>query len=114
MPPEINPLKSIVLAQELTLAPASNRGSYKPFEDWDLYNEYQSKASGGKRNSNSGKNYKPANSGKPWHNGDEERLEEMFRNQQSLKEMATELGRGERAVRLKMVSLGLIEEDEFY
>lgn len=114
MPPEINPLKTIVLAQELTLAPAPERGSYKPFEDWDLYKEYQSKAPGSKRNNNSPKSYKPANSGKPWHNGDEERLEEMFRNQQSLKEMATELGRGERAVRVKMINLGLIEEDEFY
>jgi hypothetical protein len=110
MPPEINPLKSIVLAQELTLAPSPKRGSHPSLDDWDLYNTYQSKASVGKKSSSS----KPVNSGKPWQMDDEERLEILFRNHQSLKEIATELGRGERAIRLKLISLGLIEEDEFY
>jgi superfamily I DNA/RNA helicase len=111
MPPEINPLKSIVLAQELTLTPSpSKRGGYQSFDEWDLYSQYQSKATGGKRTNSS----KPVNSGKPWNIDDEDRLEIMFHNHQSLKEIATELGRGERAVRMKLINLGLIEEDEVY
>ena len=111
MPPEINPLKSIVLAQELTLAPSPpKRGGYQSLDDWDLYSEYQSKLTATKKNNSS----KPVNSGKLWMNDDEDRLEIMFHNHQSLKDMATELGRGERAVRLKLIGLGLIEEDEVY
>jgi hypothetical protein len=100
-----------VLVQELTLAPSpSKRGGYQSFDDWDLYSQYQSKATGGNKSSSS----KPINSGKPWLIDDEDRLEIMFHNHQSLKEIATELGRGERAVRMKMIGLGLIEEDEVY
>lgn len=111
MPPEINPLKSIVLAHELTLAPpVPKRGGYQSLDDWDLYSEYQSKLTATKKNNSS----KPVNSGKLWMNDDEDRLEIMFHNHQSLKDMATELGRGERAIRLKLIGLGLIEEDEVY
>ena len=116
MPPEINPLKSIVLAEEIKISPTSKRGGHQAFDDWDLYNEYKSKASQGKKGNSTKpiKSAKPVNSGKPWINDDEDRLEIMFEHHLSLEEMATKLGRGGNAVRMKLIDLGLIEEDEVY
>lgn len=109
MPPEINPLKSIALVQEPVLAAMPKRSSYQQLDDWELYSKHnQKKAVGALRTG------KPGNSGKSWTADDEDKLHTMFYNHDSFKEMAKELGRGERAIRMKLVSLGLMSDDELY
>jgi len=104
IPPEINPLKSIQVAESPLLSRPATR--YKPANDeWELYS----------RSRLSKTNYtKTANHGKRWTDDDTELLEELFRNGNSIKEMAASLGRGEKGVRVKLVQLGLIDEDEVF
>ena len=109
IPPEINPLKSIALANEVKLAPTSQRGSYTPFDDWDVYSKYNQKKS-----SSGAKTSKAGNHGKSWTVADEEKLQLLFHNQESFKAIARELGRGEKAVKIKLINLGLMVEDEEY
>ncbi len=110
MPPEINPLKSVVLAIEPTFSAPAKRSSYQAFDDWDLY----SKADKYKPATTSSKSNRSSNSGKHWSADDEDKLQTMFYNHDSFKEIAKELGRGEKAIRMKLINLGLMAEDELY
>ena len=114
MPPEINPLKSIVLQPAPTVTNSGNkRSSYPSNDDWDLYSKagnYGSKMP----IKSSIKSSKPTNQGKAWTNEEAEKLETMFYNHDSFKEIAKELGRGEKGIKTKLINLGLMAEDEGY
>jgi hypothetical protein len=65
------------------------------------------------QNTSSGKS-KKANQGKKWTDEDEELLVQLYNDENGIKEIANELGRGENAVRIKLINLGMIEEgDDF-
>ncbi len=110
LPPEINPLQSIELAGQPMMAAA--RAAYPhPFRS----NDYQHSAADepmtpSRKAFSSGK---APNSGKRWNAEDLELLEQLYLNGSGLKAMAAALARGEKAVQMKLVSLGLIEEDEY-
>lgn len=104
IPPEINPLRSIQVAEAPVLIKSNTR--YQPANaDWELYN----------RSRISKTNYtKATNHGKRWTDAEEELLEELFRQGSSIKEIASSLARGEKGVRVKMIQLGFIDEDEVF
>jgi len=107
IPAEINPLQSIELVQQqpgILQAPKKyQRNSFA--EDFDLYD----KQSAAKTTSS---NYaKPGNYGKAWSKEDEAFLKQSHFAGSSLKDMARQLSRGVQGVRLKLMSMGLADED---
>ncbi|MEJ0104119.1 MAG: 3'-5' exonuclease [Bacteroidota bacterium] len=104
IPPEINPLRSVQVTEAPLLSQSSTR--YKPMDDeWQSY----SRSRGSKAGSN-----KATNHGKRWTDAEEDLLEELFAQGQGIKEIAASLGRGEKGVRVKLINLGLLDEDEVF
>ncbi len=105
IPPEINPLQSVQVAQAPILQARNFYKKSGSFDDWDLYSRSQYNATG---------KIKKANQGKKWTEDDEDLLVQLYNEANGLKEIASELGRGENAVRIKLINLGLLEEgDDF-
>ena len=104
IPPEINPLRSVQVAENPLLSRSGTH--YKPMDnEWQLYGH-----SGLSKTSYN----KPTNHGKRWTDAEEDLLEELFTQGQGIKEIAASLGRGEKGVRVKLINLGLIDEDEVF
>ena len=74
-----------------------------------MYSKYNQKKS-----SSDAKTNKAGNHCKSWTVADEEKLQLLFNNQESFKAIARELGSGEKAVKIKLINLGLLAEDEEY
>ena len=105
IPPEINPLKSVGLAP--TIAPiTSNRYRKTPRKEWDFFDRvmYETRSS----------YQKQSNHGKKWSDDDETTLTEMFKQGRTAQEIARKLGRGEKGVKIKLVSIGLLKEDDLF
>lgn len=104
IPPEINPLKSVQVAgsPSLTLRNTYNRSTA---DDWQLYS--RSKLSKTSYN-------QTTNHGKRWTDEEEEMLADLYRQGKSLKVIAASLGRGENGVRVKLISLGLVDDSEVF
>jgi superfamily I DNA/RNA helicase len=103
IPPEINPLKSIGLAPAVVpIAIPRYEKSFKA--DWDLYDRTFLE----KRNPYQ----KIINHGKKWSEEDESTLVEMFQQGRSAMEIAKKIGRGEKGVKIKLMSLGLMENGD--
>ncbi len=107
IPPEINPLQSIELAQQQqAIVPATKkyqRGSYP--DDWDLYARAAAKK--GVYSSP-----RPANYGKKWTVEEENKLTQLHKSGNSVKLIAKQLSRGESGVLMKLVNLGLADEGD--
>ncbi|HET7117686.1 MAG TPA: UvrD-helicase domain-containing protein [Hanamia sp.] len=104
IPPEINPLQSIELAQQQQPVFNSNKKYYRSnyHDDFDLYAETFSF-----KNENSGYT-KSSNHGKRWTDDEEDEAAELFANDVSLSEIAKKLGRGVNGVRMKLTNMGLM------
>ncbi|MEP6749104.1 MAG: 3'-5' exonuclease [Bacteroidota bacterium] len=106
IPPEINPLHSVELAQQAP--PVINTKKYqrsKFIEDLDLYDQTDF-------NKPSKSNYRKAgNHGKAWTKEDEEALKNAHLAGRSFKEISAQLGRGVNGVRIKLMNLGLTDND---
>jgi ATP-dependent exoDNAse (exonuclease V) beta subunit len=109
IPPEINPLRSVELAQQAPAIISTKKYQRADYAlDWDMYD----KISAGKEIKSSFS--KAGNHGKKWSPEDEEWLHQSYVAGGQLKEMAAQLGRGVNGIRLKLISLGLMDkEDEF-
>ena len=105
IPPEINPLQSVQVAQSPILQARSSYKKSGSFDDWDLYSRSQ--------NTSSGKS-KKAKQGEKWTDEDEELLVQLYNDENGLQEIAKELGRGVNAVRIKLINLGMIEEGDAF
>jgi superfamily I DNA/RNA helicase len=107
IPPEINPLQSIELAQQQQPVFNSNKKYYRNNrdDDWDLY-----EASFYTKNEKSAYT-KTTNHGKRWTDEEEDEAAELFTDGVSLQEIAKRLGRGINGVKMKLMNMGLIEED---
>ncbi|WP_153796408.1 UvrD-helicase domain-containing protein [Foetidibacter luteolus] len=109
IPPDINPLRNIELAQEP--APISygkkNYQHYKSFEDWDTYSK-----SAYSKNSQAGTIQK-ANYGKRWTDEEEKTAAALYKKGVTLKEISAELNRSAGAVRIKLINMGLLDENVF-
>jgi len=105
IPPEINPLHSIELAQQPQLIVAKNyqRSSYA--DDINFY-EKISPSEKVKTSYSKAGNY-----GKKWSDADEQLVKEYHLAGRSLKEIASQIGRGVNGVRIKLMSLGLTDKD---
>jgi len=107
IPAEINPLRSIALAQAppvIATAPKKyQRNVYA--DDWDLYDKpvlpKELKSSYNKT----------GNYGKKWSREDEEVLKQSHMAGYSVKELAAQLSRGVSGVRIKLMNMGLIDSD---
>ena len=55
--------------------------------------------------------HKSTNHGKKWTEDEQTLLTEMYSKGCSTREIAIELARGEKGVRLKLINLGLLSED---
>jgi len=106
IPPEINPLRSIELTQQppaIVTAPKNyQRNMYKT--DWDWHDG----ALPGKEKSSYARS---GNYGKKWSKEDEEFLKQSHLAGSNLKELAAQLSRGVQGVRIKLMNLGLMDED---
>jgi F-box protein, helicase, 18 len=106
IPPEINPLHSVELAQPppgIINTKKYQRSNYT--DDRHLYE----RASFDKEIKS---NYsKSGNYGKKWSKEDEEWLQQSHLAGRSIKEMAAQLGRGVNGIRIKLMNLGLMDED---
>lgn len=112
MPPEINPLQSLVLAPTPTLPPSPPMGSARNSRfanDWDMYNRHMidDKSSTTPR-------HKPGNSGKRWTDEETTQLSDLYLGNKPLAAIARELGRGQNAVRIKLQQIGLLEEGDIF
>ncbi len=107
IPAEISPLRSIETAQpQPAIASIPKRYSRKELpDDWDLYSRT---AINKETKSRSGKNM---NYGKRWTDDEENEAAMMLHSGTAIKEIAKQLSRGENGVRMKLVSLGLLEND---
>lgn len=108
IPAEINPLRSIELAIAL---PASYIGRHQKSytADWELY----SRGTAGSQNENRGFK-KTTNHGKRWTDEEADQLTELHIAGNSLKEIAKKLGRGESGVRIKLMSIGLLKDEDAF
>lgn len=108
IPAEINPLQSIELAQQtqpiITSIKKYNRAGYQ--EDWDIY----SKASSKKGIYNSP--YKPGNYGKKWTIEDENKVSQLYKAGNTIKQIAKQISRGESGVLSKLINLGIVKEGD--
>jgi hypothetical protein len=107
IPPEINPLHSLELAQQppAIVMPAKKyqRSSYP--DDWDKYDK-------GSSNKEIKSSYsKSGNYGKKWSKEDEAFLQQSHLAGVSVKEMAAQLSRGVNGIRMKLMNMGLMGED---
>ena len=109
IPPEINPLHSIELAQQqhaVNSAPGNyQRNRYE--DDWDLYGS----ASFKKDVYNSAP--KQGNHGKKWTPEEENKVTELFKAGKTFKQIARQISRGENGVRIKLINLGVAEEGDW-
>lgn len=107
IPPGINPLRSVEVAQppEITASAIKpySRSSYR--DDWKWNDDTGSIELSRKPS------VKSSNHGKKWTAKDENELMDLFNGATPLKDIARQLGRGERGIRIKLVSLGLLEND---
>ena len=105
IPPEINPLQSVQLAQAPSMPPGvSYRKS--PWEqniERDPYSRTTYSRSTHLKNSNRGKK---------WTDEEEYLLKELYKQGESLENIAERLERGRHGVRIKLVDLGLFNNDE--
>ena len=107
IPPDINPLHSVELAQQqpaIINSKKYQRSSY--LDDFDLYGKASSSGKSIKSSYS-----KPGNYGKAWSKEDEALLKQTHLAGRSLKEMAAQLGRGVSGVRIKLQNMGLTEKD---
>lgn len=105
IPPEINPLKSIGLAP--TVVPITTVQFGKSFKtDWDLYDRTSHEIRSPYQ--------RIINHGKKWSEDDENTLVEMFKKGTSLKQIAKKLGRGEKGVKIKLMNIGLMDNEDVF
>ena len=106
IPPEINPLQSVELAaQPLSVAPSNKRYQRKGYpDDWDLYEETFTPKNTKSSVTNSG------NHGKRWTHEEEDEAAALFGNGAALKDIAKQLRRGINGVKMKLFSMGLLED----
>lgn len=108
IPSEINPLQSIELAQQPQPVFNSNKKYYRnnQQDDWDLY-------ASSFNNKNEKSNYaKTTNHGKRWTDEDEDEASELFNDGVAIKDIAKKLGRGINGVKIKLMNMGLMEDEE--
>lgn len=106
IPPEISPLKSIGLAP--VVSPPLHTGYRRPSPvDSGFYEQIKAEYEFETRYS------RATNHGKKWTEEEQNRLTEMFSKGSSTKEIAKQLARGEKGVRIKLMSLGLLDGDYF-
>jgi superfamily I DNA/RNA helicase len=107
IPPEINPLQSIELAQQQqAFIPATKkyqRGD--PQDDWEPY----ARPSAKKAVYNSPR---PGNYGKKWTSEEEHKVTQLYKAGNSIKQIAKQVSRGESGVLMKLVNLGLADEND--
>ena len=114
MPPDINPLKSLLVANEAvtTFPNKKYNSSYKQFDDWDMYSKSEYKKSSTPLQNSKQATKPTTNHGKKWTEEDELTLTDMFSTGKSIKEIAKQLSRGENGVRIKLINMDLLGEDE--
>lgn len=108
IPSEINPLQSIELAQQPQPVFNSNKKYYRNNhqDDWDLY-------ASSFNNKNEKSNYaKTTNHSKHWTDEDEDEASELFNDGVAIKDIAKKLGRGINGVKIKLMNMGLMEDEE--
>ncbi|MEO8960505.1 MAG: UvrD-helicase domain-containing protein [Ginsengibacter sp.] len=107
IPSEINPLQSVELTQQPQPVLNSHKKYYKSNyqDDFDLYAETFSF-----KNEKSSYS-KTTNHGKRWTDEDEDEAAELFNDGVPLKDIAKKLERGVNGVRMKLMNMGLMEED---
>ncbi len=110
IPPEINPLQSIELAQQpqpvLTSNKKYQRNSYP--DDWDFYAETPF-------NKNAKDSFtKSTKHGKRWTDDEEDEAAELFNTGIPIKDIAKQLSRGVNGVRIKLINMGLMEDGEMF
>jgi len=103
IPPEINPLQTVKLAPSQSIKIDSSYRRTESIDDWDL--RYRQTLLNRKLERRTG------NHGKRWTEMEEELVERMFHEGTGIKEIAKKLERGESGVRIKLISMGLLQVD---
>jgi ATP-dependent exoDNAse (exonuclease V) beta subunit len=103
IPPEINPLQTVKLAPSQSIKIDSSYRRAESIDDWDL--RYRQSLLNRKLERRTG------NHGKRWTEMEEELVERMFHEGTGIKEIAKKLERGESGVRIKLISMGLLQVD---
>jgi superfamily I DNA/RNA helicase len=107
IPPEINPLQSIELAQQqqafIPVTKKYQRGD--PQDDWEPY----ARPSAKKAVYNSPR---PGNYGKKWTSEEEYKVTQLYKAGNTIKQIAKQVSRGESGVLMKLVNLGLADESD--
>ena len=110
IPAEINPLRSIELAAPVQPLQTHNSRYAKSFAgDWELYSRSAAKNSGPVNAGN-----KTTNHGKRWTDEEEDKVIELYTGGTSIKEIAKKLGRGESGVRIKLMNLDMLDDEDVF
>jgi F-box protein, helicase, 18 len=105
LPPEINPLKSVVVAAAPAPPPITTNRDDLFLAEMELFHRRHSGESRPIRP-------KPGNSGKRWTDEETTLLSDLYLGNNPLAAIARELGRGPNAVRIKLQQIGLLEEGD--
>ena len=108
IPVEINPLKSIALAQPSQPISFISKNDYRPTyaDSWKSYKDFHSTYERPSYKS------KATSAGKKWSVDEENQAMDLFQQRISLRQIADQLGRTQYAVKRKLINLGM-DEDEF-
>ena len=110
IPAEINPLRSIELAAPVPLVQIQNSRYGKSFAgDWELYSRSAAKNSDPYHAGNNTTNH-----GKRWTDEEEDKMIELYTGGTSIKEIAKKLGRGESGVRIKLMNLEMLDDEDVF
>jgi F-box protein 18 (helicase) len=111
IPAEINPLKSIALATPVSplLNTTNTRYTRNFSDDWDIYTRSLSRLHNEIRYDT-----RTTNHGKRWTEEEQNQLTELYKHGVSLKEIAKKLKRGENGVRMKLMDIGLIKDEDIF
>ena len=117
IPAEINPLRSIEMAQpQQTVINIGKNYQRSRYHDEPVSIGWQMHGSTAGNNNRSQLKYnfskKPGNHGKRWTDDDENTLVELFGKGISIREIANELARGEKGIRQKLINMGLLNEED--
>jgi len=103
IPPEINPLQSVQLANTPPTILSNPYKKYSPGSEHDPYFFQKYERSRSMRSSNRGKK---------WTDEDEHLLEELHKKGETVDEIAKQLQRGSYGVRIKLVNMGLMDDGD--
>ncbi|MBX2925579.1 MAG: ATP-dependent helicase [Chitinophagaceae bacterium] len=110
IPPEINPLRTIEMAQQ----PAPVQNEYRKYSRSHFFDDRDLPFGTSFDRPSKNSSHRTGNHGKKWTEEEENTVAGLYAKGIPVKEIAKQTGRGVNGVRFKLMNMGLMEEDELF